>query len=426
MSLLRALYSLSFALATPLVLARLWWRGRREPGYRRHIGERFGAYPQPALKGAVWIHGVSVGEIRAATPLVDSFRRDYPDRPILLTCMTPTGRAVASELFSDRATIAYLPYDFAWAHRRLIAHFRPAVLLIMETEIWFNLIAACRAADVPALLVNARLSEKSRGGYASVAPVRALVRDALRSLHAVSAQAPADAERLQSLGAANVVVNGNIKFDIAADPALVARGEAWRRTCPQPRVLLMASTRDGEEAMLLDAYRRQFDAAARRPILLVLVPRHPQRFEGVFTQIESTGLRASRRSGTATPPADCDVWLGDSMGEMAAYFAMCDVAIVGGSFENRGGQNFIEALALGKPVIVGPHTFNFAEATRLANDANALVQASDADHALQAAQRLLEHDAARMAMGSAASQFAAAHRGATQKTMGLVAPLLKR
>ncbi|MBI3716545.1 MAG: lipid IV(A) 3-deoxy-D-manno-octulosonic acid transferase [Betaproteobacteria bacterium] len=418
----RAAYSLLMTLALPLICLRLLWRGLRQRGYLRHVGERFGRFSSPPSTGCIWIHAVSVGETRAAKPLIDALRARFSDRTILLTGMTPAGRQTAIDLFGDTVTIAFLPYDLAWLQRRLITHFRPALLLVMETEIWPNLLHACTASKVPAMLINARLSERSRRGYARFAPVRSLVRDALQSLHAVSAQSAADAERLASLGARNVVVNGNLKFDFLDDPIRAAIGKDWRTSAGKSRVLVLASTRDGEESQLLQAYARAFDAEQRAGTLLVVVPRHPQRFDAVWALLEKSGLRAARRS--AAGPAGADVWLGDSMGEMSAYFSMADVAIVGGSFENLGGQNFIEAAALGVPVVVGPHTFNFAEATRMAAAAGALLQVEDSDGAMQLARELFQDDAKRTAMGVAAKRFAEAHQGATEKTMGLIATLL--
>lgn len=422
---LRIIYSLILVLATPLIFLRLLVRGFRQRGYWQNMGERWGRFAQTPGQDSLWIHAVSVGEMRAAQPLIQRLRMDYPGRTLILSCMTATGREVAHELYAESAICVYLPYDFLILHKRFISHFRPSILIIMETEIWPNLLAACRAADVPALLVNARLSEKSRHGYAQFAPARTLIRDALASLHSVAAQSASDAARLASLGAHHIHVTGNIKFDVPIDPGLVSRGHAWRQALPAGRrVVLAASTREGEESMLLAAWQKVFPGEGQNPPLLVLVPRHPQRFDEVYLLIEATGLRCGRRSLTGAPAANANVWLGDSMGEMAAYVALCDVAFIGGSLLPLGGQNLIEACAQGKPVVMGPSSFNFSDAVQLATAAGALRQGIDADEVMRAARELLENEEAYSAASLAASTFAREHAGATKKTMGLIAPLL--
>ena len=424
----RFFYTLLLLAATPLILLRLWLRGRREPGYRQHIGERFGDFTQAKLRDAIWIHAVSVGETRAAAPLVAALRARFPQRPILMTCMTVTGRATATELYGDFATIAYLPYDFPWASRHLIQRFDPRMLLIMETEIWPNHIASCRDAGIPALLVNARLSERSRTGYAQWAPVRALIREAFRSLQ-VAAQSSEDAQRLTALGANNVVVTGNMKFDIEPSREQVAVGIKWKNAFAEnnsPRkVLLAASTREGEEALIIDAYKKHFDEAARRHTLLVIVPRHPQRFDEVNAQMVSAGLRVQRRSDGAKINIDTEVWLGDSMNEMFAYLAMCDVAFIGGSLVPVGGQNLIEPCAMGRPVLMGPSDFNFVDAAKQAEAIGAMIRISDANHWAITARELLDDSERAAIMSERALAFAAQHQGATNKTMDLVTHLLK-
>lgn len=425
---LRFIYTLLLLAATPLILLRLWRRGRHEPGYRQHIGERFGDFAQEKLRDSIWIHAVSVGETRAAASLVAALRIRFPQRSMLITCMTVTGRATATELYASFATIAYLPYDFPWASRQLIERFDPRVLLIMETEIWPNLIASCRDAGIPALLVNARLSERSSAGYTRFAAVRALIREALQSLQ-VAAQSSEDAKRLTSLGATNIVVTGNMKFDIEPSLAQIARGTAWRNALngrhESRHMLLAASTREGEEALIIDAYKMHFDGATRARTLLVIVPRHPQRFDDVHAQIVSAGLRVQRRSESTEISHDTDVWLGDSMNEMFAYLAMCDVAFIGGSLVPVGGQNLIEPCALGKPVLMGPSDFNFADAAKEAEAAGAIIRVIDANHFATTARTLLDDDERRAAMSQHALAFAAAHRGATEKTVALLTHLLK-
>jgi 3-deoxy-D-manno-octulosonic-acid transferase len=431
---MRFFYSLLLHLAIPAILLRLWLRGENEPGYRKDIGERFGGAgvdnrPQVASAGthplpAIWIHAVSVGEVRAAMPLVGKLRHAYPGHPVVITCMTPTGRRTARDTFTSDVAVRYLPYDFGWAHRRFLVRWRPMMLIVMETEIWPNLLAACASRDVPTFLVNARLSEKSRAGYAKPL-VRAIARGALQRFAVILAQSEADAIRLQSLGARVVSVTGNLKFDLAVDPTAIARGEQWRLTVGARPVVLVASTRDNEETPLLEAYKSVFsDTAAYPRPLLVVVPRHPSRFDDVCARIENAGLTVARRT-TSEPSPMMDAWLGDSMGEMQAYYAMSDVPIIGGSFQPLGGQNLIEAAALGKAPIMGPSTFNFAEAVRLAKEVDAMVQVRDAKAAMQEAAALLADRARREAMGARAKAFAAAHAGATERTMAAIRAALR-
>ncbi len=397
---MRLLYTLLLGASLPLVLLRLWWRGRREAGYRESIGERFGRYDEPFAGKLVWIHAVSVGEVRAAAPLVQRLRDALPDHEILLTCMTAAGRATIRQVYGESVMTAYLPYDFPSTVRRFVEHFRPRFGVIMETELWPNLLAACAAHRIPMLLANARMSERSARGYARWA---ALTRPGLRSLAAVLAQSEADAQRLRDLGARNVEVAGNLKFDVAFDRPRFDAGRAWRAQLGRP-VLLLASTREGEERLLLDALP-DWDGK----LLVVVVPRHPQRFD------EVAGLAQSRRSAGALPASAERVHLGDTMGEMFFYYAACDVAIVGGSFKPLGGQNLIEALACGAPAVTGPHMFNFAEVARLGREAGAVVQVGDAAAALREALALLADPARRARMSATGRALCETHRGAADR-----------
>jgi 3-deoxy-D-manno-octulosonic-acid transferase len=411
----RALYTAAWRVVAPLAPLRLWWRGRREPGYRERIGERYGRYVDAPPHGdVVWIHAVSVGETRAAAPLVARVRAARPEATIVLTSMTATGRDTARALFGPQVVQAWLPYDLPEAMRRFLAHFRPSLGLLMETELWPNLAAEARLAGVPLFLVNARLSAKSARGYARVEP---LVRPLLGSLAGVAAQTRADADRLEALGARDAAVTGNLKFDIEAPPdAAALAGELRARFGARP-TLLAASTRDGEEAMILDAL-------ARRPLpggaLLVVVPRHPQRFDEVAALLRDRGLAHARRSDGGAVPPGVAVVLGDSMGEMWGYYGASDVAFVGGSLAPLGGQNLIEPLALGVPVLVGPHTFNFADAASRAVEAGAALRVDDADAMVAAASALLADASRRAAMRVHAQSFVAAHRGATERTWRFV------
>ena len=409
-----SLYRLALLLAAPLIPLRLLWRGRRERGYWRHWGERLALGPA-SVTGALWIHAVSVGEMRAAQPLIMALRNEHPDAPVLLTCMTPTGRATAESLYGSFARIVYLPYDYAWLVQRFLRSIKPRVGILMETELWPNLIHAAAREDVPLVLANARLSARSARGYARLP---ALTRACLQRIAIVAAQTDTDAARLRTLGAMTVHVTGNLKFDIAPLPDQLERGAAWKAKWGQRPVLLAASTREGEEAPLLCA----FADTAPAEVLLVLVPRHPQRFDAVAGLIEAAGLAYQRRSaldGTELKP-DTRVLLGDSLGELFAYYAACDVAFVGGSLLPLGGQNLIEAASVGRPVLVGPHTFNFEEATQLAIEAGAAMRVNDAAALLENALKLLSDAPARARMGEAGLAFAARHRGAAARVAALV------
>jgi len=411
------LYRLALLLAAPLIPLRLLWRGRRERGYVQHWNERLALGPAPTA-GALWIHAVSVGEMRAAQPLVAALRAAHPDAPLLLTCMTPTGRATAESLYGGFARIVYLPYDYAGSMRRFMRRVRPRVGVLMETELWPNLIHAAARADVPLVLANARLSARSAQGYARL---RALTRACLERVAVVAAQAEADAARLRSLGAMTVYVTGNLKFDIAPPEAQLERGAAWKAKWGPRPALLAASTREGEEAPLL----RAFADTAPAEVLLVLVPRHPQRFDEVAGLVEAAGLSYQRRSSDAVLDPATRVLLGDSLGELFAYYAACDVAFVGGSLMPLGGQNLIESASVGRPVLVGPHTFNFEEATRLAVEAGAALRVGDAAALMGNALRLLNDGSERARMGEAGLAFTARHRGAAARVEALIAPLIQ-
>ena len=404
---MRTLYTIVLRLALPFLLVRLWWRGRAEPGYRDAVTERLGIFRGERPQRLVWIHAVSVGESRAAEPLVRALAGALPEHRILITCTTAAGRETIRQLYGDSVLVSYLPYDFPESTQSFLDYFRPRLGVLMETEIWPNLLAQCASHGVPVLLANARLSEKSARGYRRLRP---LVRPAFASLGAVCAQSSADAERLSALGARRVEVTGNLKFDVQPDATKLAAGRAWREALGRP-VILLASTRDGEEAPLL--------AAAPTDPLMLVVPRHPRRFD------EVASLAQSRRSRQPQPVPSDRVHLGDTMGEMAFYYGACDVAVIGGSFEPLGGQNLIEALACGAPVIVGPHMYNFAEATQLALQAGAAQQVSDAQAAMTAAARLLANAEQRHRMAEAGRNLCAAHRGATARHVAACRGLLR-
>jgi len=430
---LRAVYNALWWLVAPLAVLRLLIRSRRERGYREHIGERFGLVrgrvPEDDTP-LIWVHAVSVGETRAAQPLVEALIKARPDARILLTHMTPSGRATGEQIFGDRVLRCYLPYDMPRAVRRFLKAWRPSVGLVMETEVWPTLIDECRRADVPLVLTNARMSERS---YRRAAKFGTATRGVFGGFARVLAQSPSDATRLSSLGARNVAVLGNLKFDMNTPPELAARGHAWRAAIGTRPVWVAASTREGEEELVLQA----FAALGIDDALLVLVPRHPQRFNEVAALVEKKGLRCVRRSAWAPTgpaasdqglvpelPRDVDVLLGDSMGELGAYYAASDVAFIGGSLLPLGGQNLIEACGVGVPVLIGPHVFNFTQATADAVAAGACVQVKDPADLARVLRELFEDKPRRVAMAGAASAFAARHRGATARTVDVLTTLL--
>lgn len=414
----RFFYSLLLYLALPFVPLKLLWRGIKQPAYRQHWGERLGFYNIKITKPIIWLHCVSVGETRAAEPLVKALQTQYPQHQILLTHGTPTGRDASEALFGDNIQSAYLPYDLPFAVNHFLMHFQPKIGLIMETELWFNLIAACKQKQIPLLLLNARLSEKSFNGYAKLGQ---LVRDGLQNLSAIAAQTTDDAARLQNLGAQNISVAGNLKFDVKPPADGVDKGVQLRALLGENRtIFLAASTREGEEALILEAIKSL-------DIVTVIVPRHPQRFDEVEALIKNAGWSYMRRSNLHEPinkhasiNKNVQIILGDSMGEMFTYYAACDFSFIGGSLLPFGGQNLIEAAVIGLPILIGPHTFNFAEASRDALAAGAAFLVKDAASLKERILELSNNIALRQLMAKSALDFSAASAGATARLMKLI------
>jgi len=403
----RFLYTLLLYAMLPLVLGRLLLRGRKQQAYLSHVQERFGFYDSKPPGKIIWLHAVSVGETRAAAPLVDRLIESNPDCSILITHMTPTGRETSETLYGGRALICYLPYDYPFAVRRFLNHFRPSVGLLMETELWFNLIHLCKVNGIPLFLVNARLSEKSLRRYLKF---ENLARQSLAELAGIAAQTTGDAERLERLGAKNMTVCGNLKFDVYPPKEI----PDFRKFLDERPVFLAASTREGEEELILDAFEKSGG------ILVILVPRHPQRFIEVENLLKAKKIPYVKRSENRKIDPRARVFLGDSMGEMFAYYASCDCAYIGGSLLPLGGQNLIEAASLGKPVLLGPHTYNFEEASRLALEAGAAIRVENADQLASEAAALLENPEKLSAMGKAGLEFAEKNRGAAQKILELI------
>ena len=412
----RSVYSLLLYLILPFVPLKLLWRGIKQPEYRQHWGERFGFYDAKITKPVIWLHCVSVGETRAAEPLISSLQTQYAGYQLLLTHGTPTGRDTSAAIFGDLVGSVYLPYDLPFAVNGFLKHFKPSIGLLMETELWFNLIAACKKNHIPLLLLNARLSEKSAKGYAKLGK---LAYQGLQNLSAIAAQTANDAGRLQALGAGNISVVGNLKFDVKPPADSLEKGLQLRQLLGTKRtVFLAASTREGEEGLVLEAVKNV-------DVLTIIVPRHPQRFNEVEALIKNAGLSYIRRSQLQEPlNKNIKIVLGDSMGELFTYYAACDFTFIGGSLLPFGGQNLIEAASMAKPILIGSHTFNFAEASKDALDTGAALQVDDVASLKEKIIYLANNLAERAKMAQATLDFSAASTGATARMMLLIAEYL--
>ncbi len=424
-TLAREAYSLALRISLPFWFIKFWWRGRHEPLYRAFWGQRLGRFSGSLATGRLWLHAVSLGETHAAAVLIAEMRTQRPGLRLLLTHGTATGRTAGAALLRPDDLQVWLPIDTPGAVSRFLKQHRPTIGVLMETEVWPNLLHAARQAGLPMVLANGRLSARSLARGQRTA---ALLRPALHVFEQVLAQTEADAERFRAAGARAVQVVGNLKFDVAPDPVLLARGQAWRQGLRRS-VVLAVSTREGEEALLLQAWSAAMQRVVRTPgadsrpaseaPLLLLVPRHPQRFEPVMSMLAASGLSSARRSHWQQQPlsdaAVADVWLGDSMGELPLYYGMADVALLGGSFAPLGGQNLIEAAACGCPVVMGPHTFNFEQAAEQAEAAGAAWRVTDFEAGVQLALQFCEtpaDGADALARRAAARAFAERHRGA--------------
>ncbi|QEY24077.1 lipid IV(A) 3-deoxy-D-manno-octulosonic acid transferase [Neisseria animalis] len=418
---IRRFYNLLWCVAPLFIRRYLKKRARKSPAYLENWHERFGGFVANPVQQPVWIHAVSVGETRAAVPLAAALRQRFPDAPLLLTQMTPTGREAAEILFPD-AQCRYLPYDKPEWVRQFLREHRPRFGILMETEIWPNLMHGCRDEGVPLFLANARLSEKSQRGYLKI---RNLVEPAMRTLSGCFAQTAADAERLHLIGASNVHVCGNTKYDIAPPDNMRALAAAFRERIGSRPVVLCASTRfykgADETAMLLEAWK-----AYRGDALLVVVPRHPERFQTAFDTARSLGYRVQKRSDDKMVAADTQVWIGDSMGELFAYYLSSNVAFVGGSLVDTGCQNIIEPIACGIPTLFGPSTYNFAAVCESAKESRAARQVADAEEWRQVAEACLENGRLREEWAAQAEAFVSAHRGASRRMADEVVKSLGR
>lgn len=416
---LRALYSVVTWLALPPVLLRLWWRGRLHPGYRQRLGERLGWIDAAHVPvGSIWVHAVSVGETQAASPIVESLLHGPPATTVLLTSTTPTGADHAERLFGNRVSRCYFPLDTPGAVARFLDRAQPRVLVLMETELWPNLLYACGRRRIPVLLVNARLSERSQRRYARV---RSLVAAMLGRVTAAAAQTSDDARRLVALGLRPdaVTITGSLKFDqpIPADiDALVA---ARSRDCAAPRpIWIAASTHAGEESVVIAAHQRLLRVLPSA--LLLLAPRHPARVAEVLPLIERVGLSSRQRSRGEPCTADTNVYVIDTLGELMPFYRLADVAFVGGSLVEVGGHNLLEPAAVGRPVLHGPHVFNFVEISRLLGEAGAATMVRDGDELAAVLERLMRSEAMRRQQGEAGAAVVRAHAGATGRVLAMI------
>ena len=419
----RFFYTLTLYLLTPLVLYRLAARGIKYHGYFARWRERFGFFPDPGIEGSIWIHAVSLGEVNAAVPLIEALMRRYRDSPFVITTVTPTGSARVLQLFGDRVFHVYLPYDLTTAVRRFLDRVRPRLAVIMETEIWPNLFFTCSDRNISIVVANARLSEKSLRGYW---PIQPLVRRAIRCASFIAAQSQSDGERLHSLGAPTerLAVVGNLKFDMSVPDDIVRHGRDFRAAAGADRpVWIAASTHEGEELVVLKAHAevlRRFPDA-----LLLIAPRHPERFKALATSCRAFGFRTATRSKDGHADRHKQCFVIDSMGELLGFYAAADVAFVGGSLVPVGGHNLLEPAALARPVIVGPHTFNFAEVTEGLIKSGAVMRIPDADALGPAVVRLLSRDIERRTMGEAAHRVMERERGAVERTMSIVEKVIE-
>ncbi len=415
---MRFLYSTLLYCLAPVIVLRLLWRSRKSPAYRQRLRERFAYGCMPVDRPVIWVHSVSVGETLAAVPLVQSLQQQYPQHIVLITTMTPTGSEQVRQQFADSVLHVYAPYDLPGAVGRFLRCFRPEIAIIMETEIWPNLFHTCRQRGLPVILANARLSEKSARGYSRFST---LMQATLRCIDTIACQTQADAERFSQLGASErqLRVSGSIKFDLQLPAGLLQRAASLRSELSQQRpVWIAASTHEGEDELILEAYKQLLEVSD--DLFLILVPRHPERFEQVARLCEKNKLTVVRRSSGQACDKQTQVYLGDTMGELLLLYALADVAFVGGSLVPVGGHNLLEPAALGIATVSGPYMHNFSEITRRLLDCGGLVQIEEASQLTARVGGLLADMDVRQQMGANAQAFVEANRGALQQLQLLI------
>ena len=419
----RQLYTLLIYLLSPLLLLRLWLRGRKNPGYRERIGERFGYISQQIPQQCIWIHAVSVGESQATQPLVRWLKEQFPQTAIVISTTTPTGADRVRELYQQEVTHLYFPFDLPGAVKRVLKRMSPRILIIMETEIWPNLLHICKRRGVPVVLANARLSANSAKGYQRIA---GMTREALQNFSAIAVQNAADAQRFIDLGAVkeNVHLCGSIKFDVRIPASVREQGALLKAACGAERpVWIAASTHAGEDEIVVRVHQQLMQ---RYPdALLILTPRHPERFDTVAAMIEKSGLSSSRRSEIPVCKPGIAVYLGDTMGELTVFYAASDIAFVGGSLASTGGHNILEPASLGLPVIVGPHMTNFLSITALLKDAGALLQVDDEAALLHTLEQIFDNADMRHTMGQVGIGVVQSNQGALDCVSTVIGDLMR-
>lgn len=415
----RTLYTLLLYLAVPVIAVRLWLRSRKAPAYAKRIGERF-ALTLPEFKpGGIWLHAVSVGESIAAAPVVKALQQQYPDLPITVTCMTPTGSERIQSLFGDSVQHCYLPYDLPLASKRFLKRLQPRLAIVMETELWPNHINQCARLNIPVVLANGRLSERSARGYGRFPK---LVAPMLKQISALAVQSAIEAQRFIELGARaeTVKVTGSIKYDLQVPENLPEQAQALREQwqAKQRPIWIAASTHEGEDALILAVHQQLLRLFPKA--LLILVPRHPERFESVHALCVEQRMRVQRRSTQALVSAEHQVLLGDTMGELLFLYALADLAFVGGSLIKHGGHNMLEPIALAKPTLIGPHYFNFLEIAEQLLAAGGLQEVAHTQQLAQTIARLWTNKERAEQMSHAAQQVLQRNQGALQRLLDII------
>lgn len=419
---MRTLYTLLFYIALPFILIRLWWRGRQSPGYRQRVLERLGYYSTEKMSpNTLWLHAVSYGEAVAAEPLIVALLKQYPDRPLLVTTMTATGAARVTQRFAGQVVHQHVPYDYPGAVKRFFEHNQPSVAILMETELWPNLINGCARRQIPIIIANARLSEKSFQGYRRMIPITCPM---LKKINVIAAQSQSDALRFEKLGATpeQVKVVGNLKFDMVPRPDLWEAGLEWRGELGNRPVWIAASTHPGEEEQVLEAHRL---ILAQHPnALLLLVPRHPERFDRVAELCKTSNFSTQRLTENNFPSSTTQIFIVDAMGMLPKFYRAADVAYVGGSLVPIGGHNIIEAASAKSAILFGPHMHNFTAIAEQFYQAKACEKVEDSKSLAQKVLNLLENPAHRQALIQAADQIVIENTGALEKTVREISLLL--